>query len=63
MEGPPEEKMLEAFVLHGLGDENPTMFKKIKKACGKVNKKGKVELGKKNCITREPYCYWIRKRV
>lgn len=63
MEVPPKEKMLEAFVLHGLGDESPTMFKKIRKACGKVNRKGKVKLGKKNCITREPYCQWIRKRV
>lgn len=31
MENPPEEKMLEAFILHDLGAENPTMFKKIKK--------------------------------
>lgn len=39
------------------------MFKKTKKAWEKVNKKVKVELGKKNYIVREPYCQWIRERV
>ncbi|XP_050877143.1 uncharacterized protein LOC127080897 [Lathyrus oleraceus] len=51
MEGPPEEKFLEAFLLHDLGVENPTLFARIKKAWEKVNRKGKADLGKKNCIT------------
>lgn len=54
MEGPPEEKFLEAFLLHDLGVENPTLFARIKKAWEKVNRKGKADLGKKNCITKEP---------
>ncbi|XP_050889669.1 uncharacterized protein LOC127094956 [Lathyrus oleraceus] len=63
MEGPPEEKFLEAFLLHDLGVENPTLFARIKKAWEKVNRKGKADLGKKNCITKEPYFQWIKERV
>ncbi|XP_050877716.1 uncharacterized protein LOC127081508 [Lathyrus oleraceus] len=63
MEEPPEEKFLEAFLLHDLGVENPTLFARIKKAWEKVNRKGMVDLGKNNCITKEPYFQWIKERV
>ena len=63
MEGPPEEKFLEAFLLHDLGVEDPNLFVRIKKAWEKVNRKGKADLGKKNCITKEPYFQWIKERV
>ena len=29
----------------------------------KSNKKGQADLGKKNCITKEPYFQWVRERV
>lgn len=63
MEGPPEEKYLQAFLLHDLGVEHPALFKRIKKAWEKVNRKGKASLGRKNCITKEPYFKWIRERL
>ena len=63
VENPPKEKMLEASILHDLETENPTMFKKIEKAWGKINRKGKAGPRKKDCIVREPYCQWIRERI
>ncbi|XP_050874910.1 uncharacterized protein LOC127078506 [Lathyrus oleraceus] len=63
MEGPSEEKFLEAFLLHDLGVENLALFARIKKAWEKVNRKGTVDPGKKNCITKEPYFQWIKERV
>lgn len=55
MEGPLEEKYLGALLLCDLGVGNPALFIRIKKSWENVNKKGKVGLGRKNCITKEPY--------
>lgn len=63
MEGPPEEKSLEAFLLRDLGIENPTLFKTIKKAWENIFRKGKVDLGKKNYISKQPYLQWIMERA
>ncbi|XP_050919758.1 uncharacterized protein LOC127137329 [Lathyrus oleraceus] len=63
MEGPPEEKSLEAFLLHDLGVGNSILFKRIKKAWENANKKGKADIGRKNCITKESYFQWIREML
>lgn len=37
-------------------------MKKVWRAWGKINKNGK-ELGKRNCISREPYIQWVKEIV
>ncbi|XP_050915966.1 uncharacterized protein LOC127131071 [Lathyrus oleraceus] len=63
MEDPPEEKPLEALLLSDLGIENPALFKTIKKSWENIFRKGKVDLGKKNYISKQPYLQWIKDRV
>ncbi|XP_050889226.1 uncharacterized protein LOC127094432 [Lathyrus oleraceus] len=63
MEGPSEEKSLEAFLLLDFGIENPSLFQRIKEAWKNVNQKGKADLGRENGITKEPYFQWVKERV
>ncbi|XP_050901996.1 uncharacterized protein LOC127109164 [Lathyrus oleraceus] len=63
MEGPPEARSLEAFLLLNFGVENPSLFQRIKEAWKNVNRKGKDDLGRANGITKEPYFHWIKERV
>ncbi|KAI5384360.1 hypothetical protein KIW84_071392 [Lathyrus oleraceus] len=63
MEGPLEANSLEAFLLLDFGVENPSLFQRIKEAWKNINQKGKVELGRENGITKEPYFQWVKERV
>ncbi|KAI5393885.1 hypothetical protein KIW84_060837 [Lathyrus oleraceus] len=63
MEGPLEARSLEAFLLLDFGVENPSLFQRIREAWKKVNRKGKVDLGRANGITKEPYFHWVKERV
>ncbi|XP_050889381.1 uncharacterized protein LOC127094616 [Lathyrus oleraceus] len=63
MEGPPEAKSLEAFLLLDFGVENANLFQRIKEAWKNVNRKGKADLGRANGITKEPYFHWVKERV
>ncbi|XP_050895933.1 uncharacterized protein LOC127102629 [Lathyrus oleraceus] len=62
MEGPPEAKSLEAFLLD-FGVENPSLFQRIKESWKNVNRKRKADLGRANGITKEPYFQWVKERV
>ncbi|XP_050908547.1 uncharacterized protein LOC127122215 [Lathyrus oleraceus] len=55
MEGPPDASSLEAFLLLDLGVKNPSLFQRIREAWKMVNRKGKVDLGRINGITKESY--------
>lgn len=63
MEGLLDASSLETFLLLDLGVENPSLFKRITEAWKSVNRKGKVDLGKLNEVTKEPYFQWVRERV
>ncbi|XP_050908879.1 uncharacterized protein LOC127122616 [Lathyrus oleraceus] len=63
MEGPPEARSLEAFLLLDFGVENPSLFQRIKEAWKNVNRKGRTDLGRANGITKEPYFHWVKERV
>lgn len=55
MEGPFEDKSLELFLPCDLGIGNLDRFETIMKAWENIARKGKYDLGKKNCIAKEPY--------
>jgi hypothetical protein len=55
MEGPPDARSLEAFLLLDLGVENPSLFQRIREAWKNVNQKGRSDFGRANGITKEPY--------
>lgn len=60
MKGPPEKRLLEYFLLRDLGVGDPALFKRVKRARENIIKKGITDLGRKNCIAKEPYLQWIR---
>jgi hypothetical protein len=55
-------KSVEGLVLYE-GFEEPEMIKKIVKAWGPICPQGRVEMGKKNCISKEAYTSWVKRRV
>ncbi|XP_050895689.1 uncharacterized protein LOC127102353 [Lathyrus oleraceus] len=63
MEGPPEARSLEAFLLLGFEVENPSLFQRIREAWKNVNRKGRADLRRANGITKEPYFHWVKERV
>ncbi|XP_050919744.1 uncharacterized protein LOC127137315 [Lathyrus oleraceus] len=63
MEGPPEARSLESFLLLDFGVENPSLFQRIREAWKNVNRKRKADLGRANGITKEPYLHWVKERV
>ncbi|XP_004514955.1 uncharacterized protein, partial [Cicer arietinum] len=58
----PDDKSLEAFVLHNTGIVDPPMLRRISRAWESIIRKGKV-LGCRGCSTKEPYQQWVKKRV
>lgn len=50
------------MIFHDTGVGNPTLLHKIIQAWKKVHTKG-TELGKKNCVAKEPYRQWVIERV
>lgn len=62
MEIPLKDRLFEAFILHDMGAENPIMLKRIRRAWGRVNRKGK-EFGWSNYEAKEPYFQWVKEEV
>ncbi|XP_050876361.1 uncharacterized protein LOC127080074 [Lathyrus oleraceus] len=61
MDGPPEAKDLQPFVLFDIQASNPDV-RVILKAWLKIVRKGK-EFGKRNTLVKEPYTRWVKERV
>ncbi|XP_050895549.1 uncharacterized protein LOC127102189 [Lathyrus oleraceus] len=61
MEGPPDAKDLQPFVLFDIQASNPDV-RAIRKDWLKVVRKGK-EFGKRNLLAKEPYTRWVKERV
>jgi hypothetical protein len=59
MEGEPEKVLLTEFILRP-DDANQELWSKIKKAWLKVHK---TVMGRKNCVAKEAYTQWVKKRV
>jgi hypothetical protein len=59
MEGEPEKVLLTEFILRP-DDANQDLWSKIKKAWLKVHK---TVMGRKNCVAKEAYTQWVKKRV
>lgn len=55
MKGLLEDRLLEDLILHDMGVEHPPMLKRIRRSWGRINRKGKNELCKSNCMAKEPY--------
>lgn len=55
-------EQLEEFILYEWVD-NSEFQKKIIRAWGEICRQGRAELGKKNCIAKEAYTQWVKKRV
>jgi hypothetical protein len=61
MDGPPEAKDLQPFMLFDIEASNPDV-RAVRKAWLKVVRKGK-EFGKRNLLAKEPYTRWVKERV
>ncbi|KAK2456455.1 hypothetical protein QL285_003820 [Trifolium repens] len=59
MEGEPEKVLLTEFILK-LEDVNQELWNKVKRAWLKVEK---AMMGRKNCVAKEAYTQWVKKRV
>jgi hypothetical protein len=59
MEGKPEDRAVEEFVLKE-NEDNPALLRKIRRAWGQIRKKPWT---KKNCIAKPLYTQWVRERV
>ncbi|XP_045802783.1 uncharacterized protein LOC123896441 [Trifolium pratense] len=59
MEGKPEDRHVEEFILKE-GERDAALVNRIKKAWGQVYEKEKE---KKNCIAKPPYTQWVKERV
>ncbi|XP_050916785.1 uncharacterized protein LOC127131950 [Lathyrus oleraceus] len=58
----PDLKSVEGFLLYE-GVEEPELIKKIVKAWGLICPQGRAEMGKKNCIAKEAYTSWVKRKV
>jgi len=61
MDGPPDAKDLQPFVLSDIQASNPDV-RAVRKAWLKVVRMGK-EFGKRNILAKEPYTQWVKERV
>ncbi|KAI5382609.1 hypothetical protein KIW84_070157 [Lathyrus oleraceus] len=61
MDGPPDAKDLQPFVLSNIQASNPDV-RAVRKAWLKVVRMGK-EFGKRNILAKEPYTQWVKERV
>ncbi|XP_050878039.1 uncharacterized protein LOC127081857 [Lathyrus oleraceus] len=61
MDGPPDAKDLQRFVLFDIQASNPDV-RVIRKAWLNIVRKGK-EFGKRNTLVKEPYTRWVKERV
>ncbi|XP_050877928.1 uncharacterized protein LOC127081751 [Lathyrus oleraceus] len=61
MDGPPDAKDLQPFVLSDIQASNPDV-RAVRKAWLKVVRMGK-EFGKRNILAKEPYTQWMKERV
>ncbi|XP_050902754.1 uncharacterized protein LOC127115200 [Lathyrus oleraceus] len=59
--GTPETRALQPFILHDLEMSNPVM-KRVRRAWLIVVREGK-ELGKRNTLVKEPYTKWVKERA
>jgi hypothetical protein len=50
----PDDKSLEGFVLRDMGANDLIMLRRIRRAWDWIHRKGSDELGRKNCIGKEP---------
>lgn len=62
MKDKPLNILLEGFFLRD-SEEDPALKKRIVRAWHNVHRKGRIELGKKDCTTYEPYIQWVRARA
>lgn len=60
MEVPPEGRQVDNFILHDMGKEDPSILRKIRRNWKNVNRLGKALLGKRNCVSKEPYGEWVK---
>lgn len=62
MKDKPPNILLEGIFLRD-NEEDPTMKERVVRAWHRVCRKGRLELGKKDCTSYEPYLQWIRARA
>ena len=56
-----------SILLEGLflrdSEEDPVLKQRVVRAWNHVHRKGKFELGRKDCTAHEPYLQWVRSRA
>src|ERR1044072_3548383 len=62
LEPEPNDAVLEELLLEDFGKENPQLLRQIRSAWTRIHRKGK-ELGKRDCVAKEPYKQWVIGRV
>ena len=62
LETEPNDAVLEELLLEDFGKENPQLLRQIRSAWTRIHRKGR-ELGKRDCVAKEPYKQWVMGRV
>jgi hypothetical protein len=62
LETEPNDAVLEELLLEDFGRENPQLLRQIRSAWTRIHRKGR-ELGKRDCVAKEPYKQWVMGRV
>src|ERR1044072_4151902 len=62
LETEPNDAVLEELLLEDFGKEIPQLLRQIRSAWTRIHRKGR-ELGKRDCVAKEPYKQWVMGRV
>lgn len=62
MKGPSEDWLLVDFILHDMGEDDPNILMRIRISWVRIKYKGKKDLGKRNCVAKEPYHKLVKEK-